>query len=129
MNKSPGHQKWPNHKVQEKPINQRVQVEINDEVVADSSDVIQVDEDQHPLRYYFPCSDVKMGKLERSDTMTECPFKGSAHYYHLNLGGQTFEDAVWTYEDPYEEHRALKDRIAFYDDKFQAIHIEIGAKG
>ena len=125
MSKSPGHQKWPDHKVQEKHIGQRVQVKINGDVVADSNDVIKVDEDQHPPRYYFPRSDVKIDKLERSDTTTECPFKGTAHYFNLNLGDKKFEDAVWTYEDPYEEHRALKDRVAFYDDKFQEIHIEL----
>jgi uncharacterized protein (DUF427 family) len=128
MSKSPGHQKWPDHKVQEKRLDQRVQVSINGEVIADSSNVIQVDEDQHPPRYYFPRSDISMDKLERSDTVTECPFKGTAHYYHLKLGGQVLEDAVWTYEEPYEEHRALKDRFAFYDDKFQEIHIAAGPK-
>ena len=94
MRKSPGHQKWPDHKVQERHIGQRVQVKINGDVVADSNDVIKVDEDQHPPRYYFPRSDVKMDKLERSDTTTECPFKGTAHYFNLNLGDKKLEDAV-----------------------------------
>ncbi len=125
MSKSPGHQKWPDHKIQEKPIAQRVQVEIGGEVVANSNDVIQLDEDQHPTRYYFPRSDIKMSTLERSDTTTECPFKGTAHYYSLNLSNKRFEDAAWTYEDPYEEHRGLKDRVAFYDDKIQDIHIAL----
>jgi uncharacterized protein (DUF427 family) len=66
-----------------------------------------------------------MDKLERSDTTTVCPFKGTAHYYNLSLGDKRFEDAVWTYEDPYEEHRELKDRVAFYDDKIQDIQIEL----
>lgn len=126
MSKSPGHQKWPDHKVIESHMDQEVKVIIDGEVVAQSSDVIKVDEDRHPARYYFPRSDVRMGKLESSNTTTECPFKGIAHYFSVSVGDKKFEDAVWTYEDPYDEHRRLKDRVAFYDDKIPEIHIAPG---
>ena len=126
MSKSPGHQKWPAHKVQEERIAQTVEVVVDGEVIASSSDVIAVEEDRYPRRYYFPRSDVKMEKLERSPTTTECPFKGTAHYFHLNVGGKKLNDTVWTYEDPYDEHRELKDRLAFYDDKVPQIRIHQG---
>jgi uncharacterized protein (DUF427 family) len=122
-NKSPGHQKWPDHKVQESQVDQRVRLEINGESVAASSDVIRVNEDRHPVRYYFPRSDVNMDMLERSKTTTTCPFKGTAHYFHVKVGDRKFDDAVWTYEDRYDEHRALKDRLAFYDDKIPKIQL------
>lgn len=123
MSKSPGHQKWPEHRVQESHMDQRLRVEIDGETVADSSSVIRVDEDRYPARYYFQRADVKMDMLERSDTTSTCPFKGTAHYFHLKLGDKKFEDAVWTYEDPYDEHRELKDRLAFYDDKIPEIQL------
>lgn len=124
MAKSPGHQKWPEHQVREEHVQDRIQVEIGGEVVADSSDVIRVREDEHPARLYFPRGDVRMDKLERSDTTSKCPFKGTAHYFNLEVGGKRLEDAVWSYEEPFDEHAALKDRVAFYEEKIPDLHTQ-----
>lgn len=127
MSKSPGHQKWPDHKVHESRLDGRVTVEIGGRLVADSRNVIRVDEDHHPSRYYFSRSDVKMAHLERSEMTSQCPFKGTAHYFHVNIGDRKFPDAVWTYEEPYDEHLELSGRLAFYDDKIPEIHIQLQA--
>jgi uncharacterized protein (DUF427 family) len=121
MSKSPGHQKWPDHRVREQAVSQRMIVSVHGEVVADSADVIKVDEDGSPPRYYFPRSDVSTGKLQPSDTTSECPFKGPARYFNLNVDDELLKDAVWSYEDPYDEHADLKSRVAFYDDKMPQI--------
>ena len=123
MSKSPGHQKMPNHKVAEEHVPETMKVEVDGETIAQSTDVIRVKEDGHPDRYYFPRNDVQMKKLERTQTTTECPFKGTAHYFNINTSGQRLNDAVWTYEDPYDEHRDLKERVAFYDDKMPDIRV------
>ena len=73
------------------------------------------------MRYYFPRKDVRMDKLERSATTTECPFKGHASYYSL-AGGP--DNAVWSYERPYDEVAIIKDRLAFYPNKVDSIVAE-----
>jgi uncharacterized protein (DUF427 family) len=123
MAKSPGHRNKPDHQVREERLNQRMLVSVDGKVVADSDDVIRVDEDGYPARFYFPRSHVKMEELQPSDTRTECPFKGVARYFSLKVGGNQFRDAVWSYEDPYEEHADLKNRLAFYADKTPPIEV------
>lgn len=125
MSKSPGHRKWPDHHVRETHVPERMQARIAGQVLADSRDVIRVDEDEHLARYYFPRNDVNFAALEWTSTTTECPFKGKAKYFSVHANGGTLPDAAWTYETPYEEHADLKERIAFYEDKYPEIEVSV----
>lgn len=124
MSHSPGHRKWPEHKVIEEHPNTHVEVFFNGEKIADSKNVIKVIEDEYPDRYYIPREDVRMSALQRSEEMTQCPFKGIANYYSVKVGDHKAENAVWTYEDPYDEHADLKDRLAFYGEKFPELKVQ-----
>ncbi len=124
MAHSPGHRKWPDHHVLEEHMDERVEVVFNGFKVADSRDVVRVSEDDHPPRYYFPRRDVSMEALSRTETVTQCPFKGTANYYSLTVGGWTVRDAVWTYEHPYDEHEGLRERLAFDEEAVDRISID-----
>ncbi|HSS45993.1 MAG TPA: DUF427 domain-containing protein [Burkholderiales bacterium] len=117
-NSGPGYKKYPNHRLTTKPAGVRVQVRFMGEVIADSQDAVRVDEGDYPAVYYIPRKDVKMDRLVRSNHQTYCPFKGTASYYSLKNGA---EDAVWTYEQPYDEMSVIKERLAFYPDKVDSI--------
>jgi uncharacterized protein (DUF427 family) len=116
MNPSPGHKKWPDHQVAEKAVNALVCVEAGGETIAETRNAIEVDEDDFPPRYYIPESDIDMKKLSDSNMPARCPFKGEGHYYNINLENKRLENTAWKYDDPYEEHKALRDHIAFHDE-------------
>jgi uncharacterized protein (DUF427 family) len=125
-NPAPGYKKYPNHRITAKPAAARVQVTFNGEVIADTTDAIELHEPHvghvvSPLVYYIPRKDVKMDRLVRTSHTTHCPFKGDASYFSLKNGAA---NAVWTYEQPYDELLAIKERLAFYPDKVDSIVAE-----
>ncbi len=121
---SPGHREHPEHHVRQKPVPGRMRAQLGADVLAESSDVIEVDEDGNPPRYYFPRDDVRMDRMAPSATRTYCPFKGEASYFSMELGDGPMPDAAWTIEAPYDEHADLKSRIAFYSEKFDGLQFK-----
>lgn len=125
-NSGPGYKKNPEHRIATKPAGVRVRVTFNGEVVADSREAVRMDEGVYAAVYYLPRKDVKMERLARTTHTTYCPFKGHASYYTLSSGGRTAENAVWSYETPYDEMRVIKELLAFYPDKIESIVAEPG---
>ena len=117
-NSAPGYRKHPEHRIETKPAGVRVRVTFNSEVIADTRDAVEMKEGDYPLVYYVPRKDVKMDRLIRSIHHTYCPFKGRASYFSLVDGP---ENAVWSYEQPYDEMLAIKEQLAFYPDKVDSI--------
>ena len=52
---------------------------------------------------------------------TYCPYKGDCTYYSIPIGGSKSEYAVWTYENPYEAVADIKEHLAFYPSRVDAI--------
>ena len=117
-NDGPGYKKHPEHRLTTKPAGVRVQVRFKGEIIADTKDAIRLDEADYPAVYYIPRKDVKMDRLVRSNHRTYCPFKGHASYYSLKDGPA---NAVWSYEQPYDEMTVINERLAFYPDKVDAV--------
>jgi uncharacterized protein (DUF427 family) len=78
-------------------------------VLAESDDTVTVEGN-----HYFPIADVRQELLEPSTHTTFCPWKGTAHYHDVVVGGRRNADAAWYYPDPKDEAAMVTDRIAFW---------------
>ena len=117
---APGYAQKPDYKVDLEPCAKRVRAVFGGETVADSSDMRLCHESGHLPVYYFPRGDVRMDLLAPTARQTHCPFKGTASYWTVAAGGRTAADAVWSYDDPYDEAAAFAGLMAFYWDRMDA---------
>jgi uncharacterized protein (DUF427 family) len=111
----------PDHPITIEPNPKRVVVTFAGRKVADSTHALALRESTYPVVQYIPREDVDMALLERTTHGTECPYKGHANYFSLKADGRTADNAVWTYETPYPAMAAIKDYVAFYPKKVDAI--------
>ncbi|MFI9383630.1 DUF427 domain-containing protein [Kutzneria sp. NPDC052558] len=87
---------------------------VGGQVIADTKDALTLQESTYPAVQYIPRKDVDFGLLERSDHTTYCPYKGDAAYYSIRAGETSADNAVWTYEAPYDAVAQIKEYVAFY---------------
>ena len=99
----------------------RIVVSVAGRVVADTREALTLREAHYPPVQYIPRKDVDMALLERTEHATYCPYKGDCAYFSIPLGGKRAGNAVWTYEAPYPAVSAIKDHLAFYPDRIDAI--------
>src|SRR5690242_9023564 len=113
-NPAPGFKKRPEHRIALKKAPMRVRVTYQGEVIADTREPLVMEEGTYAPVYYVPRKDARMDRLSRTSHSTHCPFKGDASYYSIADGP---ENAVWSYEQPYDEMTAIQGLLAFYPDK------------
>ena len=110
-----GHPRSPFHSIHVHRSSRPVRVELDGDVLAETTRARLLSETSLPLRFYLPLEDVR-AELHPSSTRTYCRHKGEASYWSLEAGGRRRVDLGWTYEEPLHEAAAITGLVAFWDE-------------
>ena len=81
----------------------------NDEVIAETDTYETVEGN-----IYFPKESIKEAHFKPSDHTTVCPWKGTAHYYHVVVDESQHDNAAWFYPEPKDAAANIKNHFAFW---------------
>lgn len=81
----------------------------NGQTIAESDDIVTVEGNA-----YFPADSLDKSLVQPSAHTSVCSWKGTAHYYSLDVDGKRNENAVWYYPEPTEAASNIHDRVAFW---------------
>lgn len=115
-----GHPRDPFHRVDARASSQRVRVEFDGQMLAESTRPVLVYETMLPVRTYVPRTDVDFTRLERSERQSICPYKGRPSYWSVRGAGPRGRNLAWSYENTLPDASQLKDLIAFYDERTES---------
>src|SRR6202453_2959553 len=113
----------PDHPIAISPAGGKVRVTVAGKIVAESTRALRLEEKGYPPVYYLPRNDADMALLVRTTHYTYCPYKGDCTYYSIPIGGSKSEYAGWTYENPFDSVAGIKDYLAFYPSRVDAIEV------
>jgi uncharacterized protein (DUF427 family) len=120
-----GHPRDPHHRVDVRPSSRTVEVGFGGETIASTRRGMFLFETGMPPRYYIPLEDVRANLLAPSSTSTICPYKGTASYWHLRVGGRAVDDAVWAYLDPLSDCPRIKGYLCFDPEKVDRLEVDL----
>jgi uncharacterized protein (DUF427 family) len=121
---APGYANKPDHVVRSEMSPKRIRAMFSGLELFDTTRALILFETNHVPVYYIPREDVAESLLTRTETVTYCPFKGEASYWTITGGGRQAEDAVWSYETPFDEAAGLAGYMAFYWNRIDSWYEE-----
>lgn len=123
-----GHARNPYHRVDCLRSGRHLVVEASGVTLVDTTNTLAVFETSLEPRLYVDPALVRTDLLESSSTRTYCPYKGTASYWHANVGDEVVEDAAWSYENPLPESLPLAHFLSF-DEARVAVRHDLAAGG
>ena len=107
----------PGHTISIVPTVAHVEVRLGGRLLASTDRAMELDETGLPVRYYLPPDDVQMDLLRPTTFHTNCPFKGEASYWSVDIDGETHDGIVWSYETPTAQAAQVRGMLSFYPDR------------
>jgi uncharacterized protein (DUF427 family) len=110
------HPRDPYHRIDVLPSSRSVRIEVDGDVVAETTGARMLFETSVYTRFYIPREDVRL-PLQPSERTSYCPYKGQASYWSLEAGGRLRQDLAWSYEEPRAEVSPITGFVAFWDER------------
>jgi uncharacterized protein (DUF427 family) len=107
----------PGHTVTITPADLHVEIRVDNELVAETDHPVILEETGLPTRYYLRREDVRMDLFRETSFSTQCPFKGQASYWTLQLGDNVHDGIMWSYETPIPSAEGITGLLCFYNDR------------
>jgi uncharacterized protein (DUF427 family) len=111
----------PDHPITIAKNDKRVRVTFAGRVIADTSRALTLKEASYKPVFYVPRADANMSLLKRTDHQSHCPYKGDASYFSIVADDRSVENAVWSYEKPFPAVGEIREYLAFYPNRVDAI--------
>jgi uncharacterized protein (DUF427 family) len=115
------HARDPHKRVDVLPSDRHVRIELDGHVLAESRRAHALFETTLPTRWYFPPEDVHRDLLVESPTATSCPYKGTARYWSVRVGGTEHRDLAWSYPDPVVECPRIAGLVCFFNERVDVV--------
>ena len=94
-----------------------IRVELDGMTLAESHSPRILFETGLPPRDYLPLPDLRMNLLRPSGTQSHCPYKGTAGYWSIEVGGTVYKDLVWIYRQTLPESQKIGGLACFYNER------------
>ena len=115
-----GHPRDPFHRIDVVASSRTVRLELDGELLAESSRPTLLFETMLPTRFYLPREDVRV-QLAASETESWCAYKGRASYWSATIGGEVVADVAWSYQAPQHEAEHVRDLLCFFDERVDLV--------